>query len=315
MNPSTPLLAGVELGGSKCVCLVGTGPDDIRSQVSVPTGGDPEVALTRIEQELRGGISRHGPVQALGIASFGPVDLAPRSPTYGYITSTVKPGWAHTSVARRLAQALKMPVGFDTDVNGAALAEGRWGAARGLADYAYITVGPGVGVGLVVNGRLAHGFGHPELGHIRVVRQAGDHWPGTCAFHGDCVEGLASGVAIAARAGAPAHLLPAASPVWEPVVHALAQLLHTLVLATAPRRILIGGGVVHARPELLVRLRRQLALSLNGYLELGALAGDIDRYVAPPGLGALAGPLGALALGALTLGADASSLDTPLEAI
>jgi fructokinase len=291
-----PLLGGVELGGTKCVCLIGTGPEDIRVELSVPTGTDPEATLSRIEEILSSGISQHGPIHALGIASFGPVDLSRRSRTYGYITSTVKPGWQNTSVATRLARALKVPVGFDTDVNGAALAEGRWGAAKGLADYAYVTVGTGVGVGLVVNGELAHGFGHPELGHIRIARKAGDDWRGACAYHHDCVEGLASGVAIAARSGMAADLISSGDPVWEFVAHAIAQLLHALVLATAPRRILVGGGVVHARPELLLRIRQQLIQSLNGYLELDALIEPLDRYLVPPGLGASAGPLGALAL-------------------
>jgi fructokinase len=296
MMNTKPLLGGVELGGTKCVCLIGTGPEDIRVELSVPTGTDPEATLSRIEEILSSGISQHGSIHALGIASFGPVDLSRSSRTYGYITSTVKPGWQNTSVATRLARALKVPVGFDTDVNGAALAEGRWGAAKGLADYAYVTVGTGVGVGLVVNGELAHGFGHPELGHIRIARQAGDDWRGACAYHHDCVEGLASGVAIAARSGMAADLISSGDPVWEFVAHAIAQLLHALVLATAPRRILVGGGVVHARPELLLRIRQQLIRSLNGYLELDALIEPLDRYVVPPGLGASAGPLGALAL-------------------
>jgi fructokinase len=291
-------LGGVELGGTKCVCLIGTGPGDIRDQISVPTGSDPFATLGRIEETLRSGVARHGPIRALGIASFGPLDLARQSPTFGCITSTTKPGWRNTSVAARLAQAFKVPVGFDTDVNGAALAEGRWGGAKGLADYAYVTIGTGIGAGLVVNGRPAHGFAHSELGHIRIARLPGDVWPGSCPFHGDCVEGLASGVAIAARAGMPANVVPSHDPLWEPVAHALAQLLHTLVLTTAPRRILIGGGVVQLRPELLESMRRQLAMSLNGYLDLDALIGSIDRYVVPPGLGTLAGPLGALALAA-----------------
>ncbi len=298
MTDSKPLLGGVELGGTKCVCLIGTGPEDIRVQISVPTGSDAQATLSRIEEILRNGMSLHGRVQALGIASFGPLDRSRHSPTFGTITSTVKPGWSHTPVAARLARTFDVPVGFDTDVNGAALAEGRWGAAEGLTDYAYVTVGTGVGVGLVVNGRLAHGFGHPELGHIRIARKAGDLWPGACTFHGDCVEGLASGVAIAARAGAPAHLIPIDSPIWDLTAHALAQLLHTLVLATAPRRILVGGGVAQERPELFEKVRRQLILSLNGYLDLAALTGDIGRYIVAPGLGALAGPLGALALAA-----------------
>jgi fructokinase len=298
MTPSKPLLGGVELGGTKCVCLIGTGPDDIRVRGSVPTGNDPLATMIRIEEILRDGMAVHGPIRALGIASFGPLDLSRQSPTYGCITSTGKPGWRDTPVAAPLAHAFEVPVGFDTDVNGAALAEGRWGAAKGFADFAYVTVGTGVGVGLMVNGCLAHGFGHPELGHMRIARRRGDNWKGTCAFHGDCVEGLASGVAIAARAGVPADQLSADSPIWAPVVHALAQLLHTLVLATAPRRILIGGGVVHERPQLLDQLRGQLIASLHGCLDLDELTGDIDRYVLSPGLGPLAGPLGALALAA-----------------
>jgi fructokinase len=149
-----------------------------------------------------------------------------------------------------------------------------------------------------VNGQLAHGFGHPELGHVRIARTAGDDSAGTCAFHGDCVEGLASGVAIAARAGVAANLIPADSEIWELVAHALSQLLHILVLATAPRRILIGGGVVQERPELLVRVRQKLVGSLGGYREIDTLGGGIDRYVVSPGLRSLAGPLGALALAA-----------------
>ncbi len=298
MTASDALFAGVELGGTKCVCLIGTSPNDIRLRLSIPTGDDSESTLSRIEEVLRNGRSLHGPFRALGIASFGPIDRTPPSSTYGCITSTAKPGWRNTAVVARLAKAFKVPIGFDTDVNGAALAEHRWGAARNLADFAYVTVGTGVGVGLLVNGRLAHGFGHPELGHIRVARRSDDGWPGACEFHGDCVEGLASGTAIAARAGAPAHLLPDDSPALDLAAHAIAQLLHTLVLATAPRRILVGGGVAEARPELLGQVRRQLIESLNGYLELDALTGRIEEYIVPPGLGALAGPLGALALAA-----------------
>jgi fructokinase len=296
MTGALPLLGGVELGGTKCICFIGTAPGDIRGQVSVPTGSHPETTLHRLVDQLHAWQAVHGRIAALGIASFGPVDLATRSSTYGFITSTAKPGWRFVDVAGRLARAFDVPTRFDTDVNGAALAEGRWGAARELADFAYLTVGTGVGVGLVVNGALVYGFGHPELGHARVVRLAGDDWPGACALHRDCVEGLASGTAIAARAGMPADQVPADSPVWHPVAHALAQLLHTLVLATAPRRIILGGGVTQCRPELLARVRALLLQSLNGYLALEDLAGPIEQYVVVPGLGSLAGPLGALAL-------------------
>jgi fructokinase len=304
MRDSAPLLGGIELGGTKCVCLIGTGPGDIRMRTAMPTGADPAATLRRLEEELHRGIAAHGPIRALGIASFGPIDLDRNSPTYGWITSTPKPGWRRTPVTARF-QALDLPLGFDTDVNGAALAEGRWGAARGLADFAYITVGTGIGVGLCVNGGLAHGFLHPELGHLRIARSPNDRWPGSCPFHGDCVEGLASGPAIAARLGVEAHLVPPQDPVWATVAHALAQLLHALVLTTAPRRILIGGGIAEARPELLGLMRRQLAQSLNGYIDRPEMSDDIDRFVAAPALGALAGPLGALALAANALGENA----------
>ena len=234
----------------------------------MPTGDDSAATLARIERILRDAIAAHGPIRALGIASFGPVDLTRGSATYGFITSTPKPGWRNTQVVGRLAQALDVPVGFDTDVNGAALAEGRWGAARGLEDFAYVTVGTGVGVGLVVGGRLVHGFGHPDSVTSASPRKFGDDWPGSCSFHGDCVEGLASGVAIGARAGMAAHEVPEDDPAWEFAAHALSQLMHTLVLATAPRRILVGGGVIEARPALLE------STTPGDALELGRLFGS-----------------------------------------
>jgi fructokinase len=298
MTGLRPLLCGVELGGSKCVCLIGTGPDDIGAQVSVPTGSDPSATLGRIEEVLRNWNAVYGPFSAIGLASFGPLDLRKDSPTFGHITSTVKPGWSGTDVVGRLTRHLGVPIGFNTDVNSAALAESRWGLARGLSDFAYITVGTGVGVGLVVGGKPVFGCNHTELGHMRIARRRGDVWPGICRFHGDCVEGLASGPAIAARAGVSAEEIPDDSSVWELVAHALAQLLHTIVLGTAPRCILVGGGVLQARPQILGRARRLLVESLNGYLDLEELTGGMDRYVVPPGLGALAGPLGALAIAA-----------------
>lgn len=167
MSGPKPLLGGVELGGTKCVCFIDTSPNDIREQVSVPTGGEPQTTLRSIVEQLNTWQSVHGRIVALGIASFRPVDVATRSSTYGFITSTLKPGWRFVDVAGHLARAFDVPTGFDTDVNGAAVAEGRWGAARELSDFAYLTVGTGVGVGLVVNGGLVHGFSHPELGHVR----------------------------------------------------------------------------------------------------------------------------------------------------
>jgi len=292
------VLGGVELGGTKCVCLVGTGPGYIRAQTSIPTGDNSAATLARIRVTLDDLERKHGALSALGIASFGPIDLSRRSPTYGSILSTPKPGWSHTDLLGPLSRGGVVRVGFDTDVNGAALAEKRWGAAQGIDDLAYITIGTGIGVGLIVRGRTVFGCNHTELGHVRIARAPGDTWPGICPFHGDCVEGLASGPAIAARAGMPATDVPADHPAWDLAAHALAQLLHTIVVATAPKRILIGGGVTTGRPALLTVVRQKLRDSLNGYLELDELRSGIDQYIIAPGLGALAGPLGALALAA-----------------
>lgn len=289
------LLAGVELGGTKCVCVLGTGPDDIRQQVRVPTT-QPERTLAEIEAVLDEWRTRHGPLAALGIASFGPVDLNLSSPTFGCITSTPKPGWRNTDVAARLARAANVPMALDTDVNAAALAEGRWGAGQGLREFAYITVGTGIGVGLIVRGQTVHGFTHPELGHIRVARVRGDDWGGNCGFHGDCVEGLASGPAIQARTGVSADTLTADHDVWNLVAHALGQLAHTLVLTSAPRRIILGGGVMTAQNHLFARIRTELKASLGNYIEADEVRGCLDGYIVPPTLGTMAGPLGALLL-------------------
>jgi fructokinase len=306
VTDATHLLAAVELGGTKCVCILGTAAGELRAQERVATS-DPATTLARLEAVLEGWRSLHGPPVALGIASFGPIERHRRSPLYGCITSTTKPGWRNTDVARRLAKRFGVPVGFDTDVNGAALAERRWGAAQGLDDFAYITVGTGVGVGLIVNGAPVFGSTHTELGHIRPVRMPGDDWPGLCTYHGACVEGLASGPAIEARAGVPADSLPPDHPVWDSVSHALGQLLHVLVLSTAPTRIFLGGGVMSAQEHLFPRLRRELQTSLNGYVEIDEVGQSIDRFIVPPGLRDSAGPLGALALAvdALTHGPHA----------
>jgi fructokinase len=298
MSPSAKLLAGVELGGTKCVCILGSGPDDVRAIERLPTLLEREDTLRQIEGVLERWRQQFGPMRALGIASFGPVDLRADSPTFGYITSTSKPGWRHTDVAQRLGKRLGLPVGFDTDVNGAALAEGRWGAGRGLDNFAYVTVGTGIGVGSIVRGRSIFGINHTELGHIRVVRKPGDTFPGMCPYHGDCIEGLASGPAIEKRAGKPAAQIAPDDPLWDYVVHDIAQLLHTMVLTTAPQRIFLGGGVMSGQAHLFERIQQELKRSLNGYVEAPELEHDLARFIVPPGLGAMAGPLGALAVAA-----------------
>jgi fructokinase len=293
-----PLFCSVELGGTKCVCLLGTSPDVILDRATVNTRGDAAVTLGLIEEILRSWEIKYGVFNAIGVACFGPLELRGGSCKFGRIGATPKKGWADVDVAGFFKTRFAGPVGITTDVIAAALAEGRWGAAAGLTDYAYITVGTGVGVGLIVGGKPLGGWHHPELGHIRIARAEFDAWPGNCRFHGACVEGLASGPAIEARAGMRAAELPLTSPVWDTVAHALAQLAHNLVLAVAPQRIVIGGGVATNQLHLFPRTREKLRCSVNGYVDLEEGTGGLDKFIVPPALGALAGPLGALAVAA-----------------
>ena len=279
--------AGVELGGTKCVAILARGPDEVLARETVATTTPDETfdSITALLSKWQ--------FEALGVASFGPVDLDPRSPTYGHITSTPKPGWAGADVLGRLREAADVPAAFETDVNGAALAEMRWGAGQGFDDFAYVTVGTGVGVGLIANGLPMRGFSHCELGHIRVARLAGDTFAGCCPYHGDCVEGLAAGPSLIARVGVERIAeLSSDDPVWDSVVWALTQLCHAIVCAAAPRAIAMGGGVIDNHPELLGRIEAKLAESLNGYMTLPT----DGPYVRPPALGRDAGPLGAIAL-------------------
>jgi len=292
------LIAGVELGGTKCVCLLASGPGDIRDEVRLPTT-TPGETLGAISAVLARWRDAHE-VRALGIGSFGPLELDDRAANFGAIVTTPKPGWSDTDLTG-LAPTLGTPFAIDTDVNGAALAEGRWGAAQGLRSFAYVTVGTGIGVGSIVNGQSVRGLGHSEAGHLRVGRIAGDIWPGSCPYHGDCVEGLAAGPALLARTGRRGETLGADDPAWEMVVRALAGLLHNLVLTTAPERILIGGGVFSGQDHLFPRLRSALIESLAGYATADRIAARIDDFIVPPGLGGMAGPLGAIAIGQTAL--------------
>lgn len=293
------VLAGVELGGTKCVCVLATADGEILAQERVETAA-PRVTLPQIKAILRNWFDARRDIAALGIASFGPVEVDQASSNWGHIGQTPKAGWSGIDIAQALREGFDVPFALDTDVNGAALAEMRWGAAAGLDDFAYVTVGTGVGVGLVVGGQPICGFGHAELGHMRIPRVQGDSWPGSCPYHGDCVEGLAAGPAIVKRSGMRAGLIAQNDPIWHLVGHAIAQMLHNLVLTATPRRILLGGGVITAQPQLFPIIRRELETSLNGYVSSPELDKSED-YVAPPGLGALAGPLGPVALAAAIL--------------
>lgn len=286
-----PLIAALELGGTKCVAILASGPDAVHEEVRIPTTR-PEETLSALEAVLDGWRG----FAAIGIGSFGPVSIDRRAGDYGNITSTPKPGWADTSVARRFAARYDVPVGFHTDVVAAALGEARWGAGQGLDTLAYVTVGTGIGVGMIAGGRPVDGLTHAELGHIRVPRLPGDDWTGVCPFHGACVEGLASGPAIAARTRVKGEELGEDHPAWDSVVDALANLMGMLVLTGVPRRIVLGGGVLLGNPHLLPRLRAATRLTLNGYVVRPELE-DMGTYLVPAALGAGAGSMGAVVLG------------------
>lgn len=289
MAAPEPLVAGVELGGTKSIALLARGRT-ILDQVTIPTTtpGPTLGALAAAIRKWR----RQSP-SALGVASFGPIDLA-----RGVMLDTPKAGWSGAAVAAAFEGLVEGPMALHTDVTAAALAEGRWGAAVGLTDYLYMTIGTGVGVGVIAGGRPVSGVLHPEAGHLRVRRLPGDPFPGTCPFHGDCLEGLVSGPAIAARAGAPADTLAPDHPAWGPVADALAEGVATLALVTMPARILVGGGVATGQPQLLDQARPLVAHKIARYLPHLARH-RMAEFLLPASLGALAGPLGAIALASL----------------
>jgi fructokinase len=286
-----PVYGGIETGGSKWECAVGTGPDDVRATETIQTTTPAETIARAVAF-----LEREGPVDAIGIGSFGPVDLKRSSPAWGHITTTPKPGWAHTDVAGELGRRLSVPVAFDTDVNAAALGEHRWGAGRGLDTFCYVTVGTGIGGGGVIDGRPMHGLLHPEFGHMRIPHDRdADPFPGVCPFHGDCWEGLASGRAIEARWGRPAHELGGEQEVWELEARYLALGLVSVLCVLSPERIVVGGGVAR-HDGLLELVRRRVVELVNGYLDAAAVREDVDGYITAPVLGSRAGVLGAIAL-------------------
>lgn len=289
------LFGGMEAGGTKFVCAVGSGPDDIRAQVTIPTTS-PDETISRSVDFFREAQRQHGTMAAIGIASFGPIDLHAKSATFGYITSTPKAGWAGTNLVGAVQKELGCPVGFDTDVNGAALAEQRWGSAQSLHTFLYLTIGTGIGGGAMVNGQLLHGLIHPEMGHIRLPHDWRlDPFNGICPYHGDCLEGLASGHAISQRWGQPAATLPPEHTAWDLEAHYLALALVNFVCTLSPQRIVMGGGVM-AQRRLLRLVRVKLQEYLNEYVQAPAIREEIDQYVVVPGLGDRAGVLGAIAL-------------------
>ncbi|NJM99536.1 MAG: ROK family protein [Phormidesmis sp. RL_2_1] len=289
------LLGGIEAGGTKFICAVGTGPDDVRAEVRIPTT-TPAETIAQVIDFFRQHRSPSDPLAAIGIGAFGPVDAQAGSPTFGYFLNTPKPNWQQIEFAGALQRALAVPIGFDTDVNAAALGEFYWGNAQGLETFLYLTVGTGIGGGAMVNGKLVHGLLHPEMGHILIPQDsAADTFAGCCPFHHNCLEGLASGVAIEKRWGQKATTLPADHPAWRLEAHYLALSLVNFILTLSPERIILGGGVM-AQTQLFPLIQAQVRSYLSPYLAIPKIITAIEDYIVPPQLGDQAGLMGALAL-------------------
>jgi len=296
MSDASPLLfGGIEGGGTKFVCAVGTEAGEILAETRFPTT-TPDETLARSLDFFKERIRTLGSLASIGVASFGPLDPRPASVSYGHILPTPKPGWTNADIVGPLREAFDLPIAFDTDVNGAALGEWRWGAARGLDTFVYLTIGTGIGGGGLVNGKLMHGLLHPEMGHIPLPRDPElDPFKGNCPFHGDCFEGLASGPAMEKRWGQKAETLPSDHPAWELEAHYIALALHNFICTLSPQRIILGGGVSQ-QPQLMPMIREKTQDSLNAYVQSKAILENIDAYIVPPALGGRAGVLGAIAL-------------------
>lgn len=285
------LCGGIEAGGTKWVCAVGSETEAVTESVRIATTTPRETIANALEF-----FDAFGPLDALGIGCFGPVELRRSSPNWGRITTTPKPGWADTDVVTPFVGAVHGPIGFDTDVNAAALGEQRLGAARGFETFSYVTVGTGIGGGGGANGALLHGLRHPEVGHMRVPHDLGlDPFPGVCPYHQDCLEGLASGASLRARWGRPAELIDAPEA-WELEAHYLAFGLVNLVATLSPERIVLGGGVMR-HESLRGRVRELVVEFLGDYIDARELSSAIDDYVVAPDLGERSGVIGAIELG------------------
>ena len=296
----TQLVGGIEAGGTKFVCAVGTCPADL-VRVQFHTAADPRETLSAVTGWFLAQQSRAGPLGAVGISSFGPVDLAPSSPTYGYITSTPKPGWKNFDLVGTVIAALGLPVAFDTDVNGAALGEHIWGAAQGLDTFVYITLGTGIGGGGMAGGLLLHGLVHPEMGHMLLPHdRVLDPFAGSCPYHGDCWEGLAAGPAFVGRWNAHADELAAEHPAWPMEARYIGLALANIVCVLSPQRIILGGGIAKGgqlgQPAFFALVRARLQDALRAYIQSASLVDHIDTFVVPPALQDDAGVCGAIGL-------------------
>ena len=280
---------GIEAGGTKFVVATGDLNGNISNRESFPTTTPQETTAKIIEYFKR------NPVDAIGLACFGPIDPDKNSKTYGYITTTPKPGWANFDICGEIKKEINVPIGFDTDVNGACLGEVKFGAAKGLNNALYLTIGTGVGGGALVEGKLLHGLLHPEMGHMRLVRRDDDTYEGHCPFHKSCLEGMCCGPAVEARYGMKGADIPSDHKAWDLLGYYVGQACATFVLTLSPKRIIIGGGVMH-RTQVFASIRKYTAEFLNKYIQKDEVLTGLDNYIVPPGLGDNAGIVGAIAL-------------------
>lgn len=295
------LFGGIEAGGTKFICAVGANPDTLQAQTRISTT-TPKETLAQVVDFFRQQQTPERPIESIGIGAFGPVDVNPKSPKFGWFLNTPKPGWQQVDFVGLIQRELGIAnVGFDTDVNAAALGEYRWGSAQGLENFVYLTVGTGVGGGGMIGGKLMHGLLHPEMGHVLVRHdKSADPFEGACPFHKDCLEGLASGFAMEKRWGKKGDALSPDHPAWALEAHYLALGLVNYILTLSPERIIIGGGVMEQK-QLFPMVRQQVFELLNGYLDVPEITQDIDSYIVPPKLGGRSGFAGAFALAAQAL--------------
>jgi fructokinase len=284
----------IEAGGTKFVCAIADDDGKILDEVSFPT-----TTYRQTLQQVLDYLDQHHTQKALagvGISSFGPIDLVRTSPTYGYITSTPKVGWKDVDLVGPIYEKFRVPIGFDTDVNGAALAEYRWGAAQGLDTVVYITVGTGIGGGGLINGKPMHGLIHPEMGHMLIPQDVSrDDFEGICSFHKNCLEGLASGPAIKARWGTAGQALAPDHPAWALEAHYLSYGLVNIILCLSPQKIILGGGVMKQK-QLFPFIRKNVLCLLNNYVSAQEILVHPDEYIVPTGLGIRSGVMGGVAL-------------------
>jgi fructokinase len=285
---------GVEAGGTKFVCCVSSGPGNLVEEVRFATT-TPDETLKKTIQFFEPFV-KDGKIKSIGVGCFGPLDLDPASATYGYITSTPKPGWSNTDVRGTLQRALNVPVVFDMDVNAAAIGESIWGASRGIDPSLYLTIGTGIGGGYVKDGKPLIGMLNLEMGHLRIPHDLElDPFEGNCPFHEDCFEGLANGPAIERRLGMKGALIPETHPYWDLEAEYIASALTNYILTLSPRKIILGGGVMQ-REFLFPKIRSRVLHLLNGYVNSRSILEGIDEYIVPPGLGNQSGSMGAIAM-------------------